>query len=46
MTPHDVDQGRIIAEVLYRPALPIEAIRIAFALSESERVSVSVEARA
>jgi hypothetical protein len=46
MTPQDVDQGRIIAEVLYRPALPIESIRIALALSETERVSVSAEARA
>lgn len=46
MTAHDLDRGRVIAEVSYRPASPIESIRIALTLSETERVSVSTEARA
>jgi hypothetical protein len=41
MSTSDLDNGRVIAEVLYQPALPIESIRLAFTLNESQRVTVN-----
>ena len=44
MSQLDLDEGRLVAEVSFQPALPIEAIRVALALDEQQRVSVRTEA--
>lgn len=43
MSQRDIDGGRLIAEIRYRPAAPIELIRIALALSENRDVTVVSE---
>lgn len=43
MTQRDIDGGRLVAEIRYRPAAPLELIRIALALSENRDVTVISE---
>lgn len=40
MSQRDIDAGRLIAEIEYKPAAPLETIRIALALAQNRRVSV------
>jgi uncharacterized protein len=40
MTLSDLDGGRLVAEVRFRPAIPIEGIVIALGLHEAQRISV------
>jgi hypothetical protein len=43
MSQRDIDQGRLIAEVWYRPVAPLELIRVSLALSENREVTVVSE---
>lgn len=40
MTQRDIDEGRLIAEIWYRPVAPLEQIRISLALTENRHVSI------
>jgi len=40
MSNSDIDGGRLIAEVQFRPALPIDGIVISLALDEAQRLSI------
>jgi hypothetical protein len=44
MSQRDIDAGRLIAEIQYRPAAPLELIRVFLALSENREVTVLSEA--
>lgn len=43
MSQRDIDGGRLIAEIRYRPAAPLELIRVSLALSENREVTVVAE---
>ena len=43
MSQRDIDGGRLIAEVSYRPVAPLELIRVSLALSENREVTVVSE---
>lgn len=43
MSQADLDSGRLIAEIWFRPAHPIEQIRVTLALHESQQISVRQE---
>jgi hypothetical protein len=45
MSSQDIDAGRLIAEVAFQPLAPVEGIRVALTLDESQRVSVEGAAR-
>lgn len=40
MTQRDIDSGRLIAEVEYRPVAPLELIRVSLALAENREVTL------
>ncbi len=41
MSRHDVDQGRVIAEVTFSAALPIDTITVVLAMDEGGRISLA-----
>lgn len=43
MSQRDIDSGRLVTEVRYRPAAPLELIRLSLALSENREVTVVSE---
>lgn len=45
MSRHDIDQGRVIAEVRFQAALPIDTITVVLAMGEGGQVSLAGEAR-
>jgi hypothetical protein len=43
MSQRDIDEGRLVAEIRYRPVAPLELIRVSLALAENREVSIVSE---